>query len=71
VFANPMSTCDEVAALVLDCAADGTAERTIPAVTGYMARLGSAPRAQAGPEVPLLSERGRVVTAVPRAPAGG
>ena len=61
VFANPMSTCDEVAALVLDCAADGTAERTIPAVTGYMARLGSALPALKRALVPLLSERGRVV----------
>jgi short-subunit dehydrogenase len=61
VFANPMSTCDEVAALVLDCAADGTAERTIPAVTGYMARLGSAIPALKRALVPLLSQRGRVV----------
>ena len=61
VFANPMSTCDEVAALVLDCAADGAAERTIPALTGYMARVGSAIPALKRALVPLLEERGRVV----------
>src|SRR6185369_16514014 len=34
VFANPMSSADEIAAAVLDCAADGSAERTIPVMTG-------------------------------------
>jgi short-subunit dehydrogenase len=61
VFANPMSTCDEVAALVLDSAADGAAERTIPALTGYMARVGSAIPALKRALAPLLSERGRAV----------
>ena len=61
IFANPMSTSDEVAALVLDCAADGAAERTIPALTGYMARVGSALPIVKRALVPILEERGRVV----------
>lgn len=61
VFANPMSTCDDVAALVLDSAHDGAAERTIPVLTGYMARLGSALPAVKRALVPILEERGRAV----------
>lgn len=61
IFANPMSTADEVAALVLDSAADGVAERTIPALTGYMARVGSALPIVKRALVPLLEERGRAV----------
>lgn len=61
IFANPMSTSDEVAALVLDCAADGAAERTIPALTGYMARVGSALPIVKRALAPILEERGRVV----------
>jgi short-subunit dehydrogenase len=61
VFANPMSTCDEVAALVLDCAADGAVERTIPVLTGVMARVGSALPAVKKVLVPILEERGRAV----------
>lgn len=40
VFSQPMSTAEEVAALVLDCAADGTLERTCPQLTGYLATAG-------------------------------
>lgn len=61
IFANPMSTAGEVAALVLDCAADGAAERTIPALTGYMARVGSALPIVKRALAPILEERGRVV----------
>jgi len=61
VFANPMSSCDEVAELILDCAEDGVAERTIPAVTGYMAKVGSAIPALRRALVPILENRGRVV----------
>jgi short-subunit dehydrogenase len=61
VFANPMSTADDVARLVLDCAADGARERTIPVMTGYMARLGNALPALRRILVPLLSKRGAVV----------
>src|SRR5262249_10292701 len=41
VFGNPMSTADEVAALILDSAADGLRERTIPVMTGYLAQVGN------------------------------
>lgn len=40
VFAQPMSTADEIAALVVECAADGKLERTHPRFTGFMATLG-------------------------------
>ena len=42
VFANPMSTADQVAALIVQSATDGRRERTIPARTGALARLGAA-----------------------------
>jgi len=59
VFANPMSTADEVARLILDCAADGARERTIPVVTGYMARVGNAFPALRRAITPFLDKRGR------------
>jgi short-subunit dehydrogenase len=40
VFSQPMSTAAEVAALVLDSAADGTLERACPQVSGYLATAG-------------------------------
>lgn len=40
VFAQPMSTADEIASLVLDSAADGARERTKPAFSGKLATLG-------------------------------
>lgn len=40
VFSQPMSTAEEVAALVLDCAEDGTLERTCPQLSGYLATAG-------------------------------
>lgn len=40
VFSQPMSTADEVAALVLDSAADGALERTCPTMSGYLATAG-------------------------------
>lgn len=61
VFANPMSSCEEVAELILDCAEDGVAERTIPVVTGYMAKVGNALPALRRALVPILESRGRVV----------
>jgi short-subunit dehydrogenase len=59
VFANPMSTAEEVAALVLDSAIDGTAERTIPAMTGYLAQVGSAVPALRRLLLPLLERQGQ------------
>jgi short-subunit dehydrogenase len=40
VFSQPMSSADEVAALILDCAADGELERTCPQLPGYLATVG-------------------------------
>ena len=60
VFANPMSSADEVARLVVDCAADGSIERTIPVITGYMARLGDQFPALRRALVPLLERKGKV-----------
>ncbi len=40
VFAQPMSSAADIAKLILDCAADGTLERVMPQVTGYLATAG-------------------------------
>jgi len=40
VFAQPMSSAEDVARLVLDCAADGARERVIPQLTGILATAG-------------------------------
>jgi len=60
VFANPMSSADDVARLILDCAADGRRERTIPLMTGIMARVGNLVPALRRALVPVLEKRGRV-----------
>ncbi|WP_428265463.1 SDR family NAD(P)-dependent oxidoreductase [Haliangium sp.] len=39
VFSQPMSTADEIAALVVACAADGRVERSAPRLSGYLATL--------------------------------
>ncbi len=58
-LSQPMSTADEVAALVLDCAADGKPERAHPKVSGVLATIG-----YVAPQVrrmlrPLLEFQGR------------
>lgn len=40
VFSQPMSSADDVASAVLDCADDGTLERTIPRLSGMLATAG-------------------------------
>ena len=40
VFSQPMSSADEIAKLILDCAADGSLERAHPASSAYLATLG-------------------------------
>lgn len=40
VFSQPLSTADEVAGAVLDCAHDGRLERTIPRLSGALATAG-------------------------------
>jgi short-subunit dehydrogenase len=40
VFSQPMSSADDIARLILDCAADGSIERAHPASSAYLATLG-------------------------------
>lgn len=40
VFAQPMSTADQIAALVVACACDGARERAVPAASSYLATVG-------------------------------
>jgi short-subunit dehydrogenase len=60
VFAQPMSTADEVARLILDCAADGTPERVIPQVTGYLATAGYLFPALRSVMLPMMERRGKI-----------
>jgi hypothetical protein len=59
VFATPMSTADEVAALVVESAVDGRRERTIPAATGVLARLGAAVPPMRRALMPTMERRGK------------
>lgn len=59
IFGQPMSTADEVAALILDSAVDGRRERTIPLQTGLLARLGAAVPALKKALGPAMERRGR------------
>ena len=61
VFAQPMSSADDVAKLVLDCAADGAPERTIPRVTGALATAGYLLPGLRKWMLPLMERRGRKV----------
>jgi short-subunit dehydrogenase len=63
VFANPMSTADEVAEQILLCAVDGAVERTIPVMTGYLARLGNALPSLRRAIVPFMEKQGRAAKA--------
>jgi short-subunit dehydrogenase len=59
VFSQPLSTADEVAKAVVDCAHDGRLERTLPRLSGWLATAGylvpELPRALR----PLLEMQGR------------
>jgi short-subunit dehydrogenase len=59
VFGNPMSTADEVAALIVESAVDGRRERTIPVSTGVLARLGAALPPLRRAFVPSIERRGK------------
>jgi short-subunit dehydrogenase len=63
VFANPMSTADEVAALIVEGALDGRRERTIPARTGALARLGAAVPSLRRALAPAMKRRGKAAKA--------
>jgi short-subunit dehydrogenase len=63
VFSQPMSSADEIATLILDCAADGTLERAHPTSSAYLATLG-----YLVPQIPrllrpLLERQGRAAKA--------
>jgi short-subunit dehydrogenase len=61
IFATPMSTAEEVARVILDSAADGRQERTIPAMTGYLAKVANLFPALRDMLRPILDERGRAI----------
>lgn len=71
VFGNPMSTADEIAEAILASALDGRAERTIPALTGWMARVGALFPAARRALVPVIERRGRAAKARYRERHGG
>lgn len=59
VFSQPMSSAGEVAQAVLDCAADGRRERTLPRLSGLMATVGYLVPEMPRMIQPLLERRGR------------
>jgi len=61
VFAQPMSSAEDVAKLVLDCAADGVRERVIPRVTGYLATVGFLFPSLRKLMVPMMERQGKRV----------
>jgi len=61
VFAQPMSTADDIAKLILDCAADGAAERVRPQASGYLATAGYLFPALSRLMLPLMAWRGKAV----------
>ena len=63
VFANPMSTADQVAALIVESALDGRRERTIPARTGRLARLAAMLPSLRRALVPAMERRGKAAKA--------
>jgi hypothetical protein len=63
VFANPMSSADEVAALIVESAIDGRRERTIPARTGALARFAAAVPSLRRALGPAMERRGKAAKA--------
>ena len=59
VFSQPMSTADDIARGILDCAADGAVERTIPQLSGYLASAGYMLPALRKMLFPILERRGK------------
>jgi len=59
VFSQPMSTADDIARGILDCAADGALERTIPQLSGYLASAGYMLPALRKLLFPILERRGK------------
>lgn len=59
VFSQPMSSADQIAQLVIDCAADGRVERMRPRVGGYLATLGYVFPALRRALIPMMERKGR------------
>ncbi len=59
VFAQPMSSAEDIARGILDCAADGTLERAIPAMTGYLATAGYLLPAMRKLLFPIMERQGK------------
>ncbi|MCA9705757.1 MAG: SDR family oxidoreductase [Myxococcales bacterium] len=59
VFSQPMSSADQIAELVIECAADGRVERMRPKLGGYLATLGYLFPALRRALVPVMERRGR------------
>jgi len=59
VFAQPMSTAEDIARAILDCAAGGELERTIPQLSGYLATAGYLFPAMRKLLFPLMEWRGK------------
>jgi short-subunit dehydrogenase len=59
VFSQPMSTAEEIAELILDCAADGKLERTRPRLGAYLATIGYVFPSLRRAVLPLMERRGR------------
>lgn len=59
VFSQPMSTAEQVAALILDCAADGRTERSIPTSSHVFATLGYLWPGMSRLIRPLMERKGR------------
>lgn len=58
-LAQPLSSAEQVAALVLDCIADGKSERMIPAVSGVLGTLGYVLPGLRRLLLPMMQRRGR------------
>ncbi len=59
VFAQPMSSADDIARAILECALDGAEERVIPQLTGYLATAGYLFPALQRLLAPLMERRGK------------
>ena len=70
VFSQPMSTAEEIAALILDSAHDGRIERMRPRLSGHLATIGYLFPQLRRVLIPVFEKRGRKAKARFRARAG-
>jgi len=59
VFSQPMSSAEDIARGIVDCAADGAVERTIPQMSGYLASAGYMLPALRKLLFPIMERRGK------------